>query len=88
MIASSTRPAVAGREVVAVIEEAATARRCLTVAQRAARLVDSLPLAALHICVDPAKLITHRFALDEMMEAYEVFGNAAREKAMKVILSA
>ncbi|RBP88644.1 alcohol dehydrogenase [Rhodobacter sp. 140A] len=38
--------------------------------------------------VDPAKLITHRFALDEMMKAYEVFGNAAREKAMKVILSA
>lgn len=38
--------------------------------------------------VDPAKLVTHRFKLDEMMKAYEVFGNAAREKAMKVILSA
>lgn len=38
--------------------------------------------------VDPAKLVTHRFKLDEMMDAYEVFGNAAREKAMKVILSA
>lgn len=38
--------------------------------------------------VDAAKLITHRFALDEIMEAYEVFGNAAREKAMKVLLSA
>jgi len=37
--------------------------------------------------VDPSKLVTHRFKLDEMMEAYEVFGNAAREKAMKVILS-
>ncbi|MDK3016575.1 zinc-dependent alcohol dehydrogenase family protein [Pseudodonghicola flavimaris] len=38
--------------------------------------------------VDPSKLVTHRFKLDEMMDAYEVFGNAAREKAMKVILSA
>lgn len=38
--------------------------------------------------VDPGKLVTHRFRLDEMLDAYEVFGNAAREKAMKVILSA
>ncbi|MNF13077.1 hypothetical protein D3C80_2147900 [compost metagenome] len=37
---------------------------------------------------DPSKLITHRFALNEILEAYEVFGNAAREKAMKVILAA
>ncbi|MPT47484.1 MAG: alcohol dehydrogenase [Sphingobium sp.] len=38
--------------------------------------------------VDPAKLVTHRFGLHDIMNAYEVFGNAAREKAMKVILSA
>lgn len=38
--------------------------------------------------IDPSKLITHRFKLDEILAAYEVFGNAAREKAMKVILSA
>ncbi len=38
--------------------------------------------------VDPSKLITHRFKLDEILDAYEVFGNAAREKAMKVILAA
>lgn len=38
--------------------------------------------------VDPSRLITHRFALDAIMDAYEVFGNAAQEKAMKVILSA
>ena len=37
--------------------------------------------------VNPGKLVTHRFALNEMLAAYEVFGNAAREKAMKVILS-
>jgi alcohol dehydrogenase len=38
--------------------------------------------------VNPGKLVTHRFKLDEILEAYEVFGNAAREKAMKVILNA
>ncbi|PIE10548.1 MAG: alcohol dehydrogenase [Rhodobacterales bacterium] len=38
--------------------------------------------------VDPAQLVTHRFKLDEIMDAYEVFANAAREKAMKVILTA
>ncbi|WP_067733073.1 zinc-dependent alcohol dehydrogenase family protein [Novosphingobium naphthalenivorans] len=37
--------------------------------------------------VDPARLVTHRFALDEILDAYEVFGNAGREKAMKVILA-
>lgn len=38
--------------------------------------------------VDPTKLISHRFALNEILDAYEVFGNAAREKAMKVIMAA
>jgi alcohol dehydrogenase len=38
--------------------------------------------------VNPGKLVTHRFKLDEILAAYEVFGNAAREKAMKVILNA
>ncbi|MCR8549928.1 zinc-dependent alcohol dehydrogenase family protein [Salipiger sp. P9] len=38
--------------------------------------------------VNPGKLVTHRFKLDEILDAYEVFGNAAREKAMKVILTA
>ncbi len=37
--------------------------------------------------VDASKLITHRFALNNILQAYEVFGNAAKEKAMKVILS-
>lgn len=37
---------------------------------------------------DPSKLITHRFTLDQILQAYDVFGNAAREKAMKVILAA
>lgn len=38
--------------------------------------------------LEPGKLITHRFKLDSVMEAYKVFGNASKEKAMKVILEA
>lgn len=37
--------------------------------------------------IAPDQLITHRFKLDEMMKAYEVFGNASKEKAMKVLIS-
>ena len=37
--------------------------------------------------LQPEKLITHRFTFDEMLEAYEVFGNAAKEKALKVVIS-
>jgi alcohol dehydrogenase len=37
--------------------------------------------------IEPAKLITHHFRLDQIMEAYDTFGNAAKEKALKVILS-
>lgn len=36
--------------------------------------------------VNPNKLITHHFKLNEILHAYEVFGNAAKEKAMKVII--
>lgn len=49
------RPHIDGHEVVAVIEEATSARRCLTIARRAAQLANSLSLSALHICVDPDK---------------------------------
>lgn len=34
----------------------------------------------------PRQLITHEFSFDEFMKAYEVFGNAAKEKALKVVL--
>ena len=30
--------------------------------------------------------MTHRFALDDVMKAYDTFGNAAKEGALKVIL--
>ncbi|HEY9363598.1 MAG TPA: zinc-binding dehydrogenase [Chitinophagaceae bacterium] len=36
--------------------------------------------------IDPNKLITHQFKLADIVKAYEVFGNAAKEKAMKVII--
>ncbi|MEO6609510.1 MAG: zinc-dependent alcohol dehydrogenase family protein, partial [Aestuariivirga sp.] len=37
--------------------------------------------------IDPALLITHRFSLGEGEAAYETFGNAAKTKALKVIIS-
>ncbi|MCL2162501.1 MAG: alcohol dehydrogenase, partial [Betaproteobacteria bacterium] len=37
--------------------------------------------------VDPTRLITHRFRLDQFEEAYRVFGDAAKEKSLKVIIS-
>ena len=38
--------------------------------------------------LDPARLITHHFELHEILKAYEVFGNASKEKVLKVILNA
>jgi alcohol dehydrogenase len=37
--------------------------------------------------LDPKKLITHRFNLDKIMDAYDTFEHAANEKALKVILT-
>jgi alcohol dehydrogenase len=34
----------------------------------------------------PGPLVTHRFKLDEIMQAYDIFGDATRESALKVIL--
>lgn len=36
--------------------------------------------------LEPKKLITHHFMLEDIMEAYHVFGDAGKEKAMKVII--
>ena len=38
--------------------------------------------------LQPKNLITHHFKMDDILEAYEVFGNAGKEKAMKVIIEA
>jgi len=35
----------------------------------------------------PDKLITHHYALHDILQAYETFRNAAREKALKIILT-
>ena len=55
------------------------------------RLVDTVTTPMLLKVVrsgklQPSKLVTHRFALDEVMKAYDTFGNAAKEGALKVIL--
>jgi alcohol dehydrogenase len=56
------------------------------------RLVDTAAIPMLLKLVQsgklqPAKLVTHRFALDDIMNAYDTFGNAAKERALKVILT-
>jgi len=38
--------------------------------------------------IDPKLLITHRFKLDAILEAYETFANAADTRALKVIIAA
>jgi alcohol dehydrogenase len=35
----------------------------------------------------PAGLVTHRFGLDDIMHAYDTFGDAAKTSALKVILN-
>jgi alcohol dehydrogenase len=37
--------------------------------------------------VQPKQLITHHFALDDVMKAYDTFGNAMKERALKVIIT-
>jgi alcohol dehydrogenase len=36
--------------------------------------------------LDAQSLVTHRFKLSEIMKAYDTFGNAAKERALKVLL--
>ncbi|TAN14937.1 MAG: alcohol dehydrogenase [Chitinophagaceae bacterium] len=55
------------------------------------RLVDTVTTPMLFKSVQsnklaPEKLITHHFRLDDILHAYDVFGNAAKEQALKVIL--
>jgi len=56
------------------------------------RLVDTSSMALLIKAVEtgklqPGKLVTHRFALDDILEAYETFGDAAKHSALKVVLA-
>jgi alcohol dehydrogenase len=55
------------------------------------RLVDTVTTPMLLKLVQsgrlqPEKLVTHRFGLADVMKAYDTFGNAAKERALKVIL--
>jgi alcohol dehydrogenase len=57
------------------------------------RLVDTVTLPMLMKNVlsgklKPKRLITHEFVLDDMMKAYDTFGDAAKEKALKMIIRA
>jgi alcohol dehydrogenase len=37
--------------------------------------------------VEPAGLVTHRFKLDEIEKAYDIFSEAAKEQAIKMLLT-
>jgi alcohol dehydrogenase len=37
--------------------------------------------------LDAKKLISHRFELSEILKAYNTFGNAAKEHALKVVIN-
>lgn len=55
------------------------------------RLVDTVTTPMLLKVVrsgklQPGKLVTHRFAMNDIMKAYETFANAASEGALKVVL--
>jgi alcohol dehydrogenase len=57
------------------------------------RLVDTVTTPMLLKVVrsgklQPSKLVTHRFAMNDIMKAYDIFGNAAKEGALKVVLTA
>lgn len=57
------------------------------------RLVDTVSIPMLFKTVlsnkiDPKRLITHRFKLDRIVDAYDTFGRAAETKALKVIIEA
>ncbi len=56
------------------------------------RLVDTAATAMLLRAItakslDPAPLITHRYTLDRILDAYDTFGRAAETRALKVIIS-
>lgn len=38
--------------------------------------------------IEPGKLVTHRFKLDEIEKAYDMFSDAAKEQAIKMLLTA
>lgn len=56
------------------------------------RLVDTSTLPMLLKVVrsgklDPRKLVSHRFAMSDILQAYDTFANAAKEGALKIVLT-
>jgi alcohol dehydrogenase len=56
------------------------------------RLVDTVTTPMLFKTVmsgklEPKKLITHHFSLSNILEAYKTFGDAMKERALKVIIT-
>jgi alcohol dehydrogenase len=56
------------------------------------RLVDTVTIPMLLKVVEsgklqPAKLVTHHFEMKDILKAYETFGNAACERALKVVIT-
>src|SRR5450631_3924299 len=56
------------------------------------RLVDTVTTPMLLKVVrsgklQPSKLVTHRFAMNDIMKAYDTFANAAKQGALKVVLT-
>lgn len=56
------------------------------------RLVDTVTIPMLFKTiisgkVQPQNLITHHFSLADIMKAYDTFGNAMQERALKVIIT-
>ena len=77
---------VHGKSVVLHLEELWSKNITITT-----RLVDTVTTPMLFKTVqsrklDAKKLITHHFKLSKILEAYDIFGNAGKEKALKVIL--
>jgi alcohol dehydrogenase len=38
--------------------------------------------------IEPARLITHHFEFGQILDAYQTFGSAAQNQALKVIIDA
>ena len=52
-------------------------------ATTAPELLDKITSGA----IDPAKFVTHRFTFDQFLGAYDTFADAAKQRALKVIIS-
>jgi len=61
-----------------------TIRTGLVNATTAQELLDQIEAGA----IDPGRFVTHRFTFEQFLEAYDTFGDAAANRALKVVLTA